>query len=103
MLVTFIEDENEVDPEIDVKEEKFELIRELKTQTNEILKELWDETEQKSHDIEFLSKRAQNLSLKEKDQDNQIKKRQDMNEQLMEEMKKMMDSKLSDYISTMKD
>ena len=40
MLVTFIEDENEVDPEIDVKEEKFELIRELKTQTNEVLKEL---------------------------------------------------------------
>lgn len=79
MLVTFIEDENEVDPEIDVKEEKFELIRELKTQTNEVLKELWDETEQKSHDIDFLSKRAQNLSLNEKDKDNQIKKRQDMN------------------------
>ena len=45
MLVTVLEQAPDIDPEADIKEEKYELIGHLKSSTNEVLRELRDESE----------------------------------------------------------
>lgn len=45
MLVTIVEQDPDAEPEVDVKEEKYELIRDIKASTNEVLRELREESE----------------------------------------------------------
>lgn len=58
MLITVLEEGFEVDPEVDAKEEKFELIREVKNETSEVLRDLRDDAESIKHDINVLENRA---------------------------------------------